>query len=181
MEVYADVVNNPSFPDAEIPGMKECVVAAIDGQDADWFAQAIRFFRKTYFAPSKSPYQFTVLGTQANVKSFDRTALSKWYYQTILNRPRVLAIYGDIDLAQAKQLAQSHFGKSTTPTTPPPSRPQTPPAVSGRTEGAGSPSITVTRVEINKTNNPQAGVVIGFKSDSVIASPTSRPSTSPTA
>jgi zinc protease len=171
MDAYADVVNNPLFPDTELPGMKERVVAAIEGQDADWFAQAMRFFRKTYFAPANSPYQFTLLGTQDKVKAFDRAALSKWYYQTILRQPRVLAIYGDIDLAQARQLAQSHFGKSTTPTTPPPPARPTPPSVSNRTESARSPQITVTRVEINKTNNPQAGVVIGFKSDSVIASP----------
>ena len=38
------------------------ILAAIDSQDADWYAQAMRFFRQKYFGPSKSPYQFIALG-----------------------------------------------------------------------------------------------------------------------
>jgi zinc protease len=170
MEAYADVVNNPSFPQAELPAMKERVLAAIEGQDADWFALAMRFFRKTYFGPMKSPYQFMVLGTRENVTGFDRATIEKWYQQTILPRPRVLAIYGDVDVAQAKQVATQYLGKG----------PKREP-VGTRTSAAAPPSkdeagsraahLTVTRVEINKTNNPQAGVVIGFKADSVVGTP----------
>ncbi|HEY7115647.1 MAG TPA: insulinase family protein, partial [Tepidisphaeraceae bacterium] len=144
MEAYADVVNNASFPETELPGIKERVQAAIAGQDADWYAQAIRFFRKTYFAPTNSPYQFTVLGTAENVTAFDRSAIQNWYQKTILTRPRVLAIYGDIDPTQARQLATTYFAKGPRPTSP---------AVSDRTEGAhppapnSSPHITLSRIE----------------------------------
>jgi zinc protease len=172
MATYADVVNNPSFPDSELPAMKERVLAAIEGQDADWFAQAMRYFRKTYFGPTKSPYQFTILGTADNVKAFSRTALDDWYHKTILTRPRVLAIYGDVDPAQAKQLAWSFLAKGRVPaptSSRDPNGSATTPA-----EGAASrqpAQVTVTRVEINKTNNPQAGVIIGFKSDPVVGTP----------
>ena len=33
MEVYADVVNNPTFPDTELAGVKQRILAAIDGQN----------------------------------------------------------------------------------------------------------------------------------------------------
>ena len=39
-EVYADVVNNPSFPEPEFAAMKKRVGAAIAQQDADWTQQA---------------------------------------------------------------------------------------------------------------------------------------------
>src|SRR3712207_9359655 len=57
-EVYADVVNNPAFPEDEVAAMRQRVLAQIAQQDADWHQQALRFFRKAYFGPGKSPYQF---------------------------------------------------------------------------------------------------------------------------
>jgi zinc protease len=152
--------------------MKERVAAAIEGQDADWFAQAMRFFRKTYFAPTKSPYQFTILGTLENVKAAPRTALEDWYQKTVLTRPRVLAIYGDVDPAQAKQLASTLItkGKVSAPTfsRDPKGSASTPPE---NAQPTTPPQLTVTRVEIKKTNNPQAGVIIGFNSDPVVGTP----------
>jgi zinc protease len=164
IEAYADVVNNANFPEAELPPMKERVLAAIQGQDADWFAQAMRYFRKTYFAPMKSPYQFTPLGTADNVKAFDRARVQQWYDHQIRNRPRVLAIYGDVDPAQAKALATKYFSGGAKH------------AVTAQEHDAARPDaavpkparLSVARVEVQKTNNPQAGVVMGFKSDSVI-------------
>ena len=167
MDVYADLVNNPSFPETEMAPMKERVLAEIQGQDADWRAQAMRFFRKVYFAPMNSPYQFTRLGTAENVKAFDRSLIARWYQDHIRNRPSVLAIYGDVDVAQAKDMASRYFS----------SGPRHPVERQDRSESplAGdvpSPAqLNVARVEVNQTNNPQAGVIIGFKSDSVIGAP----------
>jgi zinc protease len=167
MDAYADVVNSANFPAAELPPMKERVLAAIQGQDADWFAQAMRFFRKTYFAPAQSPYQFTILGTAENVNRFDRALVQQWYEQKITSRPRVLAIYGDVDPAQARELATKYFAAG-------PKRSVTP---QDRTQPASDvpvpvpAQLSVTRVEIQKTNNPQAGVVMGFQSDSIIGAP----------
>jgi zinc protease len=164
MEAYADVVNNASFPEAELPAMKERVLAAIQGQDADWFAQAMRYFRKSYFAPMKSPYQFTPLGTAENVKDFDRGRVQKWYDEQIKNRPRVLAIYGDVDPARAKELATRYFsgGAKHAVTLQERDKPRADATVPKPAR------LNVARVEVQKTNNPQAGVVMGFKSDSVI-------------
>jgi zinc protease len=88
----------------------------------------------------------------------------------MLNGPRVLAIYGDVDVAEAKRLATQYFSGG-----------DKRPAVVARSDGSAtaattdappSPAqVTVARVEVQKTNNPQAGVVIGFKSDSVIGAP----------
>jgi zinc protease len=191
MAAYADVVNHAAFPDAELAPMKQRVLAEIEGQDADWFAQSMRFFRQTYFAPLQSPYQFTIIGTADNVKNFTREQVSKWYAERIQRAPRVLAIYGDVDLAQAKQLAADYFGKGER-------RPEGPTEAArgggpdedglllGRGfEGASAASavkngvappdhpaaLTISRVEVNKTANPQAGVVIGFRSDSVVGAP----------
>ena len=58
MEVYADVVNHPAFSDTELAMMKLRVEAEISSEDADWTAQSMRFFKKQFFGPDNSPYQF---------------------------------------------------------------------------------------------------------------------------
>ena len=65
---------------------------------------------KTYFGPSDSPYQFTALGTKENVKAFTAEQVRKWYSEKVLNGRRVLAVYGDIDVAAAKMLAANYLG-----------------------------------------------------------------------
>lgn len=165
MNLFADLVNNPVFPADEFPAVKERTLAAIAGQDSDWYTQAMRFFRQTYFAPLKSPYQFTVLGTDKTVGSFTVEAVRDWYQQKLLATPRVLAIYGDVDLAQAKSLASQYFsGGAATPV----QQYKTGPATAAVSTRPAIPSLRVSRVEINKTTNPQAAVVIGFESNSIV-------------
>jgi len=104
------------------------------------------------------------------VKQFDRAQVQDWYEKHVKNAPRVLAIYGDVDVTQAKQLATNLLGKGSKPNKTLSRGPKgSAPATDAKP--ASPPQITVTRVEVNKTNNPQAGVVIGFESDSVVGAP----------
>jgi zinc protease len=169
MKVYADVVNHPAFAAEELSAMKPRILAAIASQDANWTSQAFRFFRQSYFGPLHSPYQFQAIGTAKNVNSFTPEQLHKWYEQTILRAPRVLAIFGDIDAAQAKAAAQKYFGGGEK--LPLPGRM----IHHGDTEGtekaknvAPAASVQVERVKVQKTAQPLAGVVLGFDSRSVI-------------
>jgi zinc protease len=165
MEIYADVVNHPSFSETEINAMKPRLAAAIDGQDSDWYSQATRFFRKSFFAPMKSPYQFTALGDADVIAKASPEQLKNWYEQNVLPAPRVLAIYGDVDLAEAQKLAEQYFGQAQVAPIP------SAPAVSRNDSPVKSPSIHVSRVEVQKTEQPLAGVIIGFNSNSVIGEP----------
>src|SRR5438128_9373126 len=51
LEVYGDVVNNPTLAEDEDAQMKKRVLAAIQGQDADWRQQSFRFFKKSFYGP----------------------------------------------------------------------------------------------------------------------------------
>jgi zinc protease len=164
IEAYADVVNNPAFPEDQIKDMKRRVTAAIAAQDADWFAQASRFFKKEFFGPMNSPYQFTQLGSKENVDHFTDAQLRDWYETKVQKSPRVLAIFGDIDPDHARILASDLLGKGDKRAAP--SAPTTQVAHSDASSGA--PSINVVEVKIQPTKQELAGVVIGFKSSSVI-------------
>lgn len=171
LEAYADILNNASFPGAELPQMKQRVEAAIEGQDADWTQQAFRFFKKEYFGPSKSPYQFMVVGATKNVGAMTQQQLADWYQKKVLPARRVMAIYGDIDLDEAQKLAEQYIGKGGKAAGPPPVNQA--PNVAGPT--TDKPVALVERVAVQKTEQPLAGIVIGYRSDSVIGDPSNYP------
>jgi zinc protease len=189
LEAYADVVNHPTFPDAEAGPMKQRIEAAIASQDANWIAQAFRYFKSIYFGPSQSPYRFMAIGTQKNVESFTPEQMRKWYSQKVLASRRVLAIYGDINMDQAKSLAEKYLGGGANPQAK-----TTPGEKTGEKTGGGAarlptataesraalppvpssnlPGVNVTEVKVQKTQQALAGIVIGYKSDSIIGNPT---------
>jgi predicted Zn-dependent peptidase len=175
LEVFADVVRNPVFPASELELMKKRILAAIESQDADWFAQSMRFFRKTYFGPSDSPYQFLPIGTQENVARLTQQDVAGWYHDKVLPSRKVLAIFGDIDVEQARELAARQFGgESRRGSSVPASRSvNLPPAEMAQ----DVPSMTVKRVVVNKSNNPQTGVLIGFDAQPVVGAPRHYPLT----
>ncbi|MGB7161378.1 MAG: pitrilysin family protein [Tepidisphaeraceae bacterium] len=172
MDVYADVVSNPSFPDDEVAPMKKRIAAAIAGQDADWRAQAFRFFKKSYFGPLNSPYQFLTIGSKENVDALEREQLQQWYGEKVLRGRRVLSIFGDIELEKAKALAEAKLGKL------PEARGTMNPPTDGKIPSApetGKAQVVIERVETQKTEQPLAGVVIGFHSNAVIGEPANYP------
>lgn len=168
-EVYADVVANPAFPADEVATMKKRVLAQIASQDADWTSQAFRYFKQQYYGPMDSPYQFMAVGSEQNVSGFEADQLKDWYANTVTPSRRVLAIYGDIDPTEVEALAREHMRREGTGDD----------AASVATAG-GSPrpelnppqgekaAVEVARVETQKTEQPLAGVVIGFDARSVI-------------
>ena len=161
---------HPTFPDIgpgrEVETVRQRILAGIAGQDADWTSQAMRYFREKYFGPAHSPYRFPVIGTANTVKAISPDDLHKWYQQKILTSRRVLAIYGNVDEQQAQALAAKYLGggeKVADGASPmlPATRP------TSQTADL-TPQVQVSRVEIQKTQNPQAGVIIGYDSASVI-------------
>jgi zinc protease len=172
IEVLGDVVNNPVFPDSELATMKIRIAAQIESQDADWYQQAMRFFKREYFGPRNSPYQFLPIGTKENVGTFAGEQAKKWYAEKVLPSRRVIAIYGDVELEKAQSLAREHLGVGDPiRETAAPSVPQSPD--SGR--ASGKPSADVQRVEIQKTEQPVAAVIIGYNSNGVIGEPANFP------
>ena len=168
MEVYADIINNPSFPAAELAPIKQRTIGAIESIDSDWTSQAMRYFRQAYFGPMNSPYQFLPIGTKQNVQSFTPEQLHEWYTQKVLPSQRVLAIYGDVDLKDAQTMAATYFGGG--PKVAPPG-PATRQAIVAASASLSIPSVDVRDVKVQKTEQPLAGIVIGYDSHSTMQSP----------
>jgi zinc protease len=72
------------------------------------FALAFRTANKLLFP--NSPYGFSVLGTEASNKAITREDLTAFWKQSYVPQNAVLAIAGDLNLAQAKELTAKYFG-----------------------------------------------------------------------
>lgn len=166
MELLADVVNNPAFAEDQLETMRNRVLAAIAAQDANWTSQAMRYFKKQYFAPD-SPYRFQVIGEAENVRRFKPQDLRHWYQQQVLTSRRVLAIYGDIEPQVAEQVARELLGGGERLKTALPPQNFAPPAAAEDVR----PQVNVRKVEVQKTQQPLAGVIIGFDANGVIGDP----------
>ncbi|HWE94199.1 MAG TPA: pitrilysin family protein [Tepidisphaeraceae bacterium] len=163
-DVYADIVNNPAFAEAEAGPLKKRVEAAIKSEDADWSQQSIRFFKNKYYGPQHSPYRLMPEGTQQNVETFTVPQMRDWYAGKVMGARRVLAIYGDVDLDKAKALAADLLGKGEKHAGAVVAGAQQPAKDLGNdTPAAQGASVNVQRVEVQKTEQDGiAGVVIGF-------------------
>ena len=165
---FSDVVLHPTFPDSQTAEMKQRLAAAIAGQDADWHSRAFRFFKTQFFGPSHSPYQFMPIGTIENLKGFTTDQMKDWYTARVLAAPRVLAIFGDVDAETARGLAARYLGGGPAA---PAITPSGPFASNDQPADDQTPFVNVRRVEIQKTEQGPASVVIGFDSHSIIGEP----------
>jgi zinc protease len=170
MEVYADVVNNPSFDPAQVAEMKSHVLAQIAGEDAAWNQQAFRYFKSQFFGPADSPYQFMPQGTAQNISKLSADDLRNWYQQKVLAAPRVIAIFGDVDNDTAVAMARKYFeGGPQLPT--PPKNDSAENGSNAPSQATTQPTVVVDRLEVQKTEQETAAVFVGFESDSRIGEP----------
>jgi zinc protease len=162
-DLFSDVIHNPTFPPEQVAVVKKRVQAAIENQDHDWFSGGFRYFRKIFFGPSGSPYQFTAYGTKERVERITPEEMRDWYQQKVLKGKKVLAIYGDIDVPAVRKLVEKHFGAETEPFSEIRS-----PHLDTQPVPKDTARINVDEVKIQKWENTEVGVFVGFRSNSEI-------------
>ena len=95
LDLLADVVLNPIFPDSEIKKQRRETILAIRRLDEQWIGEITRLFKKHYY--HKHPYRNDVIGTVEAVQSFSEEDISYFYKSIMLPNDSVLSIFGDID------------------------------------------------------------------------------------
>jgi len=107
MELYADCLLNPVFPEAELDKIKTLALHAIARQQDSWHNDAHNLMRETLF--KVSPYRLNPLGTPQSVKAVTRDALVAFHRRTCVGRNGVIAVFGDLDVQRAKALLTRLF------------------------------------------------------------------------
>ncbi len=109
MEIFADVVLDPTFPAEELEIMRPRVLAAIARADAHWSGELQRTFRSKFFADS--PFAMQSIGQADVVSKATPKQLAKWHAKNIRAGSSVLVVYGNFDTAAARKLLTKRFGK----------------------------------------------------------------------
>jgi len=108
MDIFADVILNPVFPDEEIERARREVLSDINKENDNLLRKNINLFLKTLY--KEHPYRFNVLGAEQNVQNFNKNDLAGYYKKVVDPRNMVLTVVGDINTAQVLEIIEEQFG-----------------------------------------------------------------------
>ncbi len=148
MELLADVVLNPSFPQEALDVEKNTHVAAIKAKQDQIMAVAGDVMREALF--SGHPYALDPLGTVATVKSFGREDLNTFHRKQVAADAAVLAVFGSVKQDTVAALVKKHFGSL---------------AARSEADKAGPPTPLADSTETTKLmEKNQAVMLVGYQS-----------------
>ncbi|WP_029922560.1 M16 family metallopeptidase [Nevskia soli] len=109
LDLYATLVTQPTFPEAELARVKQRLLAAIVQEKSEPFGMARRVLSRQLFGEGH-PYAYAGLGLPADVKAITREDLSGFQQKWLRPDNATLVVVGDTTLAQIKPLLEQKFG-----------------------------------------------------------------------
>ncbi len=107
LEILADVLKNPVFPEDEIKKEKEKIYAAIKAQKDDVYSAGFLKMRETLFGDY--PYALRVIGEADSVMRITGKDLKNFYGKFGTARNMVIAAVGDFDSSHFAREIEKHF------------------------------------------------------------------------
>ena len=98
LELLADVLMNPTFPESEIKKVRQDMLATIKSKKDHPTPQLFDLFYKTLFR--YHPYGHPQTGTIKSIKSINRSDLIEWYNTLAVSSNFVVAVVGDVNKDQ---------------------------------------------------------------------------------
>ena len=108
LELLADVVRNPTFPEDELTKSRAQQLAAIKRAQDSSFQRPFELLYAAYFG--NHPYGLPASGFASSVEAADRGELESWWRTWVRANDAVLVIVGDIAAGEARKLALHHLG-----------------------------------------------------------------------
>lgn len=110
MEIFADVIVNPSFPDEQFNVQKQRAVAGIAQEKAQPNGAALRVLPQLLFGKDHSYGRpFSGSGFESTVGSLTRNDLVKWHSDWFRPNNATLVVTGDTTLEEVRAIAASAF------------------------------------------------------------------------
>lgn len=94
LDLLADVIQNPVFPNEEIEKRRQETLLALQRMDESWQAEIMRMMKQNYF--TDSPYRNDRIGTVESVKAFTREKIVAFHQRMANPIHSVVAVYGDV-------------------------------------------------------------------------------------
>ena len=153
MDVLADVVLNPSFPERDFNREREAQILGIRQDATRPMSVASRLIREHLFPGH--PYRWLRSGSEETVSKLERGAVDSFHRTFATASNGVLAVFGDVDAAEMVELAEEKFARL--PAGEEQSEPPVPAALSGE-------QIITERLE-----KEQAVVLVGFRNADIFS------------
>jgi zinc protease len=151
LDLLADVLLNPSFPEAELEREREIQLAALRAQKDQLLQSAAKTMRLALFG--STGYGLDVLGSEDTPISTN--ALKTFHQRFVTPQNCVLAIYGDIKAAATSAAVEKAFGQWSSPKLAAP-----------LPESVSPPLTSIKRVS-EKRDKKQAVLIIGYTGTTV--------------
>ncbi|MBM3752936.1 MAG: insulinase family protein [Acidobacteria bacterium] len=111
LDLYADVIRNPAFPQADFDRLKKLQSAGIQREKNEPNSMALRVFPGLLFGKGHAySNPFTGSGTEASVGQITRETLAKYHSTFFRPNNAVLHIVGDTTLDEMKPKLEKLFG-----------------------------------------------------------------------
>jgi predicted Zn-dependent peptidase len=151
--LFADIVQRPDFPAAEIERVRGQQLTALKQEAANPMGIARRILTPSLYGlhhPYGAPP--SGLGTEASVKAISRDALIGWHRRWVRPDNGTLFVAGDITAAELKPLLETSFGRW-----------QPDPAVArGTVQAAAAAAASPARIIlVDRPNSPQSLILGG--------------------
>jgi predicted Zn-dependent peptidase len=149
LDLFADVILHPSFPEDEIDREREQRLAELDALKEDPSTIASMVF--TSGAYGSHPYGRQSIGTRNSLQAISRDALKGFYGRIFVPGNAILAVVGDFQRKEMLEKIKARF--STWPAgTVPGFQPVAPAVIKGRTTVlVNKPDATQTQIRIGNT------------------------------
>jgi len=109
LDLFSDVILNPTFPDDGLEEERHIQMGAIRRAYDSSTARPVQLaFRDLW---GSHPYALPQAGSLESVQSLDAAALRSWWERTVRANDAVILMAGDIALGDAKTLAEAAFGR----------------------------------------------------------------------
>lgn len=111
LDVFADVIRNPTFPEEEVANQKKRTESSLEAQMSQPGTLASRRFRSLIYGPH--PYGHDP--RPGDIDAIGRGDLVSFHESRYTPRGSLLVFAGDIDLERAREMARTRFGDWTGP------------------------------------------------------------------
>ena len=108
LELLADVLLHPVFPQAALEREKEVQLATIRAQRDHMLQSASKAMRRKLFGPKG--YGLDVAGNEASVRRVEREGLLEFYEKLVIPNNSVLSVFGDISAEEVQREIEKTFG-----------------------------------------------------------------------
>ncbi|MCX8011886.1 MAG: insulinase family protein, partial [Desulfobacterota bacterium] len=148
LELFSEVLTNPSFPEKELIKKKADVIAEIERRSDQPISFLMKNFNSFFFG--NHPYGMDTLGTKEVVQKLTSRDLSDYYSYLARAKNLVITVVGDVEAESAKKIIEAAFKEF-------PSQTFNPPEV---------PSVSIPNIVRQKViphgKKTQAQILLGF-------------------